>query len=323
VSQLGYMFLACGVGAFTSGIFHLMTHAFFKALLFLGAGSVMHAMAGELDMRKMGALKPHMPRTYWTFLIATLAISGIFPFAGFFSKDEILWKALTDGGVVFWVIGAVAAFMTATYMFRAVFMTFHGDSRVDPHVAHHLHESPGVMTVPLMILAVLSVVGGFVGFPIVEGWNKFGEFLAPVFAQAGTAEAHHHSAAVEVTLMIISMLIAVVGIALAYKMYIKSPKLPDQYAARYRGLHSMLSNKYWVDEIYDWVFVGPLVRFSVFLWKIVDEILVDGAVNGVAAVARGGSELFKRLQTGNLQGYALSILVGVVFLVGYLLVNSK
>jgi NADH-quinone oxidoreductase subunit L len=323
ISQLGYMFLACGVGAFTAGIFHLMTHAFFKALLFLGAGSVMHAMAGELDMRRMGALKPHMPRTYWTFLIATLAIAGIFPFAGFFSKDEILWKALTQGGVVFWLIGAVAAFMTATYMFRAVFMTFHGSSRVDPHVAHHLHESPGMMTVPLMILAVLSVVGGFIGFPIVEGWNKFSEFLAPVFAKGAPAEAAHHAVSFEVAMMLVSMAVAGLGIFLAYKMYIKNPRLPDQMAERYPTPYSLIANKYWVDEIYDWVFVGPLVRFSVFLWRIIDDLLVDGTVNGVAAVARGGSEVFKRLQTGNIQGYALSILMGVVFLVGYLLVNSK
>ena len=324
ISQLGYMFLACGVGAFTAGIFHLMTHAFFKALLFLGAGSVMHALAGELDMRKMGALKPHMPRTYWTFLIATLAISGIFPFAGFFSKDEILWKALTQGGFGFWLIGAVAAFMTATYMFRAVFMTFHGNSRVDPHVAHHLHESPGMMTGPLIILAVLSAVGGFIGFPIVEGWNKFDEFLAPVFAQGcrgrGGAPCrgvrsdhddrlHCHRRSWE--------------LLLAYKMYLKNPRLPDQVAERYQPLYSMIANKYWVDEIYDWVFVGPLIRFSVFLWRIIDDILVDGAVNGVGALARGFSEIFKRLQTGNIQSYALSILVGIVLMVGYFLVNSK
>jgi NADH-quinone oxidoreductase subunit L len=323
ISQLGYMFLACGVGAFTAGIFHLMTHAFFKALLFLGAGSVMHSMAGELDMRRMGALKPHMPRTYWTFLIATLAIAGIFPFAGFFSKDEILWKALTQGGLVFWLIGAVAAFITATYMFRVVFMTFHGSSRVDSHVAHHLHESPGMMTVPLMILAVLSVVGGFIGFPIVEGWNKFNEFLAPVFAKGTAAEAAHHAVSFEVAMMLVSMAIAGLGILLAYKMYIQNPRLPDQLVERYPAPYSLVANKYWVDEIYDWVFVGPLVRLSVFLWRKIDDLLVDGAINGVAAVARGGSEVFKRLQTGNIQGYALSILVGVVLMVGYLLVNSK
>ena len=323
ISQLGYMFLACGVGAFTAGIFHLMTHAFFKALLFLGAGSVMHALAGELDMRKMGALKPHMPRTYWTFLIATLAISGIFPFAGFFSKDEILWKALTQGGFGFWLIGAIGAFMTATYMFRAVYLTFHGNSRVDPHVAHHLHESPGMMTVPLMILAVLSTIGGFIGFPVVEGWNKFNEFLSPVFPRGPVGEAGHHAMGFEVSMMIVSVVIAVLGIALAYKMYIKDPRLPDQVAERYKPLYSMVANKYWVDEIYDWAFVGPLIQFSVFLWRIIDNILVDGTINGVGVLARGGSEIFKRLQTGNIQSYALSILMGIVLMVVYFLINGK
>jgi NADH-quinone oxidoreductase subunit L len=180
-----------------------------------------------------------------------------------------------------------------------------------------------MMTVPLMILAFLSVVGGFIGFPIVEGWNKFSEFLAPVLAQGAPAEAAHHAVSFEVAMMLVSMAIAGLGILLAYKMYIKDPRLPDQMAQRYPVPYSLIAHKYWVDEIYDWVFVGPLVRFSVFLWKIIDDVLVDGAVNGVAAVARGGSEVFKRLQTGNLQGYALSILVGVVLMVGYLLVNSN
>jgi NADH-quinone oxidoreductase subunit L len=317
ISQLGYMFLACGVGAFSAGIFHLMTHAFFKALLFLGAGSVMHAMAGELDMRKMGALKPHMPRTYWTFLVATLAISGFPIFAGFFSKDEILWKALTQGSFVLWLVGAVAAFMTATYMFRAVFMTFHGTSRVDPEVAHHLHESPGMMTVPLIILAVLSTIGGFIGFPIIEGWNKFNEFLAPVFSRTGAAEAVHHSAAFELVMMGVSVAIALLGLLLAYRMYIKNPRLPDQLADRFKTPYTLVANKYWVDEIYDFVFVGPLIRFSVFLWRIFDDLVVDGTVNGVAAVVRGGSEVLKYLQNGNIQSYALSILVGVVLVIGY------
>ncbi len=322
ISQLGYMFLACGVGAFAAGIFHLMTHAFFKALLFLGAGSVMHALAGELDMRKMGALKPHMPRTYWTFLLATLAISGIFPLAGFFSKDEILWKSMTQGGLGFWLVGAVAAFMTATYMFRAVFMTFHGESRVDPQVAHHLHESPGVMTVPLIILAVLSTVGGLVGFPVVEGWNVFGDFLAPVFASSASLlpkGAEHHAAWLEITMMIVSLVIAVLGILLARKMYIQEPGLPDQLAKRYPGSYNLITHKYWVDELYDWVFVGPLIRLSVFLWRIFDDLIVDGTVNGVAAVARGGSEIFKRLQTGNVQGYALSILLGTIVIIYFII----
>jgi len=320
ISQLGYMFLACGVGAFAAGIFHLMTHAFFKALLFLGAGSVMHALAGELDMRRMGALKPYMPRTYWTFLIGTLAISGIFPFAGFFSKDEILWKALTEGGFAFWLVGAVAAFMTATYMFRVAFMTFHGKSRVDHQVAHHIHESPGIMTGPLIILAVLSTIGGFIGFPIVEGWNQFHNFLAPVFAPLPKgADSGHHAVGFEIGMMIVSMVIAGLGILSAYRMYIQSPGLPDRLAERYRTPYEMIAHKYWVDEIYNLAFVGPMVRFSVFLWKIFDDILVDGTVNGVAAVVRGGSEIFKYLQTGNVQSYALFILVGVVLMIGYFL----
>jgi NADH-quinone oxidoreductase subunit L len=313
------------VGAFTAGIFHLMTHAFFKALLFLGAGSVMHAMAGELDMRKMGALKPYMPRTYWTFLIATLAIAGIFPFAGFFSKDEILWQALNQGGFLFWLIGAVAAFMTATYMFRAVFMTFHGKSRVDHEVAHHLHESPGMMTVPLILLAILSVVGGFVGFPILEGGNKFAEFLAPVFALPPgfpkAAELGHHAVSFEVAMMIVSMAIAGLGILLAYRMYIKNPALADRLAERFKGPYNALVNKYWVDEIYHFFFVGPLIRLSVVLWRFFDDLIVDGIVNGVAALFRGGSEVFKRLQTGNVQNYALSILIGIVFMLGYFLLQ--
>ena len=326
ISQLGYMFLACGVGAFTAGIFHLMTHAFFKALLFLGAGSVMHAMAGELDLRKMGALKPHLPRTYWTFLIATLALAGIFPFAGFFSKDEILWQALNQGGVLFWLLGAGAAFMTATYMFRVVFLTFHGKSRVDHGVAHHLHESPGIMTVPLIILAILSVIGGFIGFPVMEGGNKFAEFLAPVFAPpAGfpkAAEAVHHAVSFEVTMMIVSLVIAGLGILLAYRLYIKNPALPDRLAERYKAPYNALVNKYWVDEIYHGFLVGPLIRLSVFLWRFFDDLIVDGIVNGVAALFRGGSEVFKRLQTGNVQNYALSILIGIVLMFGYFLMVS-
>ncbi|RPJ34051.1 MAG: NADH-quinone oxidoreductase subunit L, partial [Deltaproteobacteria bacterium] len=326
ISQLGYMFLACGVGAFTAGIFHLMTHAFFKALLFLGAGSVMHAMAGELDMRKMGALKPHLPRTYWTFLIATLALAGIFPFAGFFSKDEILWQALNQGGILFWILGAGAAFMTATYMFRAVFLTFHGKSRVDHGVAHHLHESPGIMTVPLIILAILSVIGGLIGFPVIEGGNKFAEFLAPVFAPpAGfpkPGEAVHPAVSFEVSMMIVSLIIAGLGIFLAYRMYIKNPALPDRLAERYKAPYNALVNKYWVDEIYHWFFVGPLIRLSLFLWRFFDDLIVDGIVNGVAALFRGGSEVFKRLQTGNVQNYALSILIGIVLIFGYFLIQQ-
>ena len=323
ISQLGYMFLACGVGAFTAGIFHLVTHAFFKALLFLGAGSVMHALAGELDMRKMGALKPHMPRTYWTFLVGTLALAGIFPFAGFFSKDEILWNALTQGSLGFWVAGAVGAFLTALYMFRAVFMTFHGSSRLDPHLAGHLHESPPVMTMPLIILAILSTVGGFMGLPIVESWNLFHSFLAPVFASAPShgAEATHYPVVFEILMMLASLGVAGIGILFAYRLYIQDPRLPDLLADRLKGPYTLVAHKYWVDELYDWVFIGPLIRFSVFLWRKIDDLLVDGAVNGTAALARGGSEIFKYWQSGNLQRYALSMLLGAILILGYFLLG--
>jgi NADH-quinone oxidoreductase subunit L len=225
VSQLGYMFLACGVGAFVSGIFHLMTHAFFKALLFLGAGSVSHALDGELDMRKMGGMKKHIPITYWTFIIATLAIAGIFPFAGFFSKDEILFYSLVDGHLLYWGIATTAAFITAFYMFRAVFMTFYGEERFDHHHVHP-HESPPVMTVPLMILAALSAVGGLIGFPIIEGAHKFKEFLKPSIAPL-RAEVHH-AVSFEIVMMVFSILVAAVGIYTAYKCYIKTPDLPKK-----------------------------------------------------------------------------------------------
>jgi NADH-quinone oxidoreductase subunit L len=231
---------------------------------------------------------------------------------------------LTQGGFIFWLVGAVAAFMTATYMFRAVFMTFHGKSRVDHETAHHLHESPGLVTIPLIVLAVLSTIGGFIGFPVIEGWNQFNAFLSPVFAiPAKVAEAGHHSAGFEIGMMVVSIVIAVLGILAAYRMYIKNPGLPDQLAERYQAPYQMIAHKYWVDEIYDFVFVGPLVRSSVFLWRIFDDILVDGTVNGVAAVVRGGSEVFKRLQTGNVQSYALSILLGVVLIIGYFIFNIK
>jgi NADH-quinone oxidoreductase subunit L len=315
VSQLGYMFLACGVGAFTSGIFHLMTHAFFKALLFLGSGSVMHGLHGELDMRKMGGLKKYMPITYWTFILATLAIAGIFPFAGFFSKDEILFHSLVSGHTVFWGIATVAAFITAFYMFRAVFMTFHGESRVDPHV--HPHESPPVMTVPLMVLALLSVVGGFVGFPIIEGANKFKDFLSPAI----TPLVHHahYPAWFEITMMAFSMAVAGAGIFVAYKMYIKQPDLPEKVTQKVPVVYDLVYNKYYVDEIYDATVVEPIKNGSDFLWHGVDDNVVDGAVNGSATTIGWLSSHLRKLETGFVQNYALAILIGVVLITGYLI----
>ncbi len=323
ISQLGYMFLACGVGAFGAGIFHLTTHAFFKALLFLGAGSVMHAMAGELDMRRMGGLRSRMSRTYWTFLIATLALCGIFPFAGFFSKDEILWKALTGGGVPFWTVGAGTAFLTALYMFRAFYLTFHGPSRVAPETARHLHESPRIMTLPLVALAVLSAAGGLIGIPLIEGGNRLEEFLAPVLNRpAGLApDAAVHAPGLEVAMMALSVLIAAAGILLAYRFYIRAPGLPEKLAQRFRGVYALLVNKYWVDEIYHAGIVAPLVGLSRLLWKAVDDRLIDGAVNGVAVLFRGGSEVFRRLQTGRVQNYGLLFLAGIVGILGYLMMR--
>jgi NADH-quinone oxidoreductase subunit L len=315
VSQLGYMFLACGVGAFVSGIFHLMTHAFFKALLFLGSGSVMHGLHGELDMRKMGDLKRHMPITYWTFLLATLAIAGIFPFAGFFSKDEILFHSLVSGHTVFWGIATVAAFITAFYMFRAVFMTFHGKSRVDPHI--HPHESPPLMTVPLMALALLSVVGGFVGFPIIEGANKFREFLSPAITPL--VHEAHYPAWFEITMMCFSMAVAGAGIFVAYKMYIQKPELPTVIAEKFPVAYDLVANKYYVDELYDATVVNPIKTGSDFLWLGVDDKVVDGAVNGSAGTIAWLSAHLRKLETGFVQNYALAILLGAVLIAGYLI----
>ncbi|MDQ7782247.1 MAG: NADH-quinone oxidoreductase subunit L [Desulfomonilaceae bacterium] len=326
ISQLGYMFMACGVGAFASGIFHLMTHAFFKALLFMAAGSVMHAMAGELDMRKMGNLRHKLPQTHWTYLFGTLAIAGIFPFAGFFSKDEILFYSF-ERHMGFWILGALAAIMTSYYMFRSVFMTFYGKSRVEADVAHHLHESPPIMTVPLMILAGLSLVGGLVGIPIIQGWHVFGDFLSPVFAPATailTSNAHgaaHHSLALELILMGMSLAIAVGGLLFARYMYIVDPAAPDRVISRIPEIHQLVYNKYWVDQLYDILFVNSIVKFSRFLWKAFDDAVVDGIVNGLARLTRGFGGVLRQLQSGLVKDYALSIMVGVVVIIGYLVLR--
>jgi NADH-quinone oxidoreductase subunit L len=317
VSQLGYMFLACGVGAFIAAIFHLMTHAFFKALLFLGSGSVIHGMHGEQDMRKMGALKNKMPITYAVMLIGTLAIAGIFPFAGFFSKDEILFKALTDGHVGYWAIASLGAMMTAFYMFRLIFMTFYGEKRWDPHV--HPHESPPVMTIPLIILAVLSTVGGFVGIPLIQGWNVFHDFLNPSIAHVPGVHEVHHAMTFEVMMMLVSMGVAGIGIFIAYKMYIKEPELPAQVTARAPGLYDLIYNKYYVDELYDATVVEPIKNGSVFLWQEADTKVIDGMVNGTASFVERLSAIIRKLETGYVQNYALGILIGVAVITGYYL----
>jgi NADH-quinone oxidoreductase subunit L len=299
-----------------------MTHAFFKALLFMAAGSVMHAMSGELDMRKMGDLRGKLPYTYWTYLFGTLAIAGIIPFAGFFSKDEILFYSF-DRHAGFWILGAVAALMTSFYMFRSVFMTFWGKSRVSEEAAHHLHESPPIMTIPLMVLAFLSLVGGLVGIPIFEGFHVFGEWLKPVFAPAThilTAghEHGHHDLTLELVLMGASLAIAIVGFFVARYMYIKDPEAPDRVIEEWKGLHTLVYNKYWIDEVYDFLFVKPLIWFSRVLWRGFDDSVIDGIVNGVARITDWVGSALRRLQTGIIRDYALSILIGVLAVIVYL-----
>ncbi len=325
VSQLGYMFLACGVGAFTAGIFHLMTHAFFKALLFLGSGSVIHALAGEQDMRKMGSLKKHLPVTFVTMFIATLAISGIPGLSGFFSKDEILWKSFSSGHghVGLWLVGTVAAGITAFYMFRLVFLTFFGDSRMDPEVEKHVHESPYSMTVPLMILAALAVAGGWVGIPhVLGGHNYFEEWLAPVFAHGAEGAAHgeaHASAALEYLLMAASVGVALCGILLAWYLYRVRTEEPGEIADRVPGLYDLVLNKYYVDEIYDAAIVRRIVNGSIWLWEAFDVAFIDGIVNGIAALVNGAGARTRRLQSGVVGNYALSLLLGAVILAGFLI----
>jgi NADH-quinone oxidoreductase subunit L len=343
ISQLGYMFLGVGVGAFSAGIFHLMTHAFFKGLLFLGAGSVMHALSGELDMRKMGALRKKIPYTFWTFFIATLAIAGVPGLSGFFSKDEILWQAFSSshGHIFLWAVAAVAAGMTAFYMFRALFMTFFGESRVDEHVAHHIHESPKIMTVPLMVLAVLSIIGGYIGVPhVLGGANHIHEFLAPVlgggaepakahagisiFSQAWASggEAGGHSAALELIMMVVSVVIALIGIGIAYLFYVKNPALPKMLAERWKGLYKLVFNKYYVDELYEILFIDSLKNLGTALWKGFDDFVIDGLINGVAYLIGWISGGLRKIQTGLVQSYALSMIVGGIVLVVYYIVRA-
>jgi len=343
ISQLGYMFLGVGVGAFSAGIFHLMTHAFFKGLLFLGAGSVMHALSGELDMRKMGALRKKIPYTFWTFFIATLAIAGIPGLSGFFSKDEILWQAFSSshGHFLLWLVAAIAAGMTAFYMFRALFMTFFGQSRVDEHVAHHLHESPKIMTVPLMVLAALSIIGGYVGIPhVLGGANHIHEFLAPVLgggaepakahagisilsqAWASGGEGGGHSAALELLMMVVSVVIALIGIGIAYLFYVKNPALPKLMAERWKGLYTLVFNKYYVDELYEILFIKSLKGLGTGLWKGFDDFVIDGSINGMAYLVGLFSGAMRRLQTGLVQNYAFSMVIGGFVLVAYYIIRA-
>ena len=324
ISQLGYMFLAVGVGAFAAGIFHLMTHAFFKALLFLAAGSVIHALGGEQDMRQMGGLKKKLPVTYWTNLMGVLAIAGIPGFSGFFSKDEILWQAYSSpyGGLGFWIVGAVTAGLTAFYMGRHLFMIFHGESRVDPHRAGHVHESPSAMAVPLILLAVLAVVGGYLWVPAALGGGQpFESFLAPVFGLESTHKlgAEVHSSSPELLVMGISVLLALGGIGVAYRFYVKNPRRPALLAARWPRTYRALLNKYYVDEFYGVIIVKPLVRGSQLLWRGVDSFVIEGTVNGVGRLLESGGSVLRRLQSGYVRTYALTILGGTIVILWYVL----
>ena len=319
VSQLGYMFLAMGVAAFGAGIFHLMTHAFFKGLLFLGSGAVIHAMHDEQDIQKMGGLKKHLPVTYATFLVAAVAISGIPPLAGFFSKDEILWKAFSSeyGSPVLWGIGVLAAACTAFYMFRLVSLTFEGEERFDHHHVHP-HEAPGTMTIPLIILAGLSIVGGWIGIPeSLLGGNALEHWLDPVFESANEKLrlAHHEVEAVEYVLMALSVLVAAGAIWGARLLYLKRSDIVADLYRRFGWIHRILFNKYYVDEVYDASIITPTVRLSEgFLWKGIDVRVIDGIVNGSAKIVGVASQWFRRIQTGVTQVYAI-VFVGGIFLI--------
>ena len=331
VSQLGYMFLACGVGAYAAGVFHLMTHAFFKGLLFLAAGSVIHAMGGEQDMLKMGGLRKKIPVTYWTMFIATLAIAGIPGFAGFFSKDEILNAAGSGphANVWLWGLGLVAAGLTSFYMFRLIFLTFFGKPRFDEHKVH-VHESPRNMTIPLIILAILSTVGGWFAAPhLMRGTDYFESFLHPVFATyapehpVGQEESLSGAAASELEpspgmelLHAVTgppVVVGILGLLLAWWFYIKRPEVPQRLAQTLRGPYTLLLNKYYVDETYLALVVRPLLWVSTnVLWHAVDEGAIDGTVNGAATVAREAGGQVRELQSGNARSYATWVVFGAV-----------
>jgi NADH-quinone oxidoreductase subunit L len=327
VSQLGYMFLAMGVGAYAAGIFHLYTHAFFKALLFLGSGAVIHALAGEQDLRRMGGLKHDLPITYWTFLIGSIAIAGVPGFAGFFSKDEILFRTYASGHTILWAVGMLTSLLTAIYLFRLVFLAFHGPSpsATAPHVgghdqtAHdgapggHLHDAPPAMAFALIVLAIGSVVAGYVSLG-----GRFEHFLEPSFAPQHAGEVSEHG--LELTLMVVSSLVAVAGIAIAAYFFLKNRLAADRVADRFSGLRTLLLDKYYVDEIYDAVIVQPIrIVSESALWKVIDVRVIDGAVNGVAETVGGLAEVMRRVQTGSVRSYAASVFLGVVLILGYYL----
>jgi len=355
VSQLGYMFLAMGVGAFGAGVFHLYTHAFFKALLFLGSGAVIHALHGEQDLRRMGGLKKELPITYWTFVIGAMAIAGVPGLAGFFSKDEILFRTYAGGHTLLWVVGIVTALLTAIYMFRLVFLAFHGERPTgaahaghDPHghapddqaqAAHghhgragHLHDAPPAMATALIALAIGSVIAGYIGLPhALGGHNQLEAFLHPSFEaqmsvmgaetpepQARGEEELHAEEALELGLMAVSTVVALGGIGLAAFFFLYRREAAAAVAGQFAGVHRLLLNKYYVDEAYDAAVVQPIrIVSEVGLWRGVDVGFIDGAVNGVGAIVRGSSQTLRKLQTGSVRAYAVSLALGVVLVLGY------
>ncbi|MEK7865014.1 MAG: NADH-quinone oxidoreductase subunit L [Nitrospirota bacterium] len=322
ISQLGYMFLAAGVGAYTAGMFHLYTHAFFKALLFLCAGSVMHAMSGELDLQKMGGLKKYMPITYWTMLFASLSIAGVPGFAGFFSKDEILWLAYSGQspvGKFVWAVGTVVAFLTAFYSFRLIFLTFHGKFRGTHEQEHHLHESPKVMTIPLIILCIGAVASGWIGIPhLLGGGAHFTEFLKPVL---GHPEAHGTHAE-EWMVMAISIIAGFSGIGLAALFYLVKTDIPVMLAQKFNAAYKVLWNKYYVDELYSFIIVRPAIWTAKnILIGITDARIIEAIVNGVPKGIGEFSRILRKVQTGLLQHYAAIMALGVLIIMAVMLLR--
>jgi NADH-quinone oxidoreductase subunit L len=318
ISQIGYMFIGCGVGAYAAGMFHLVTHAFFKSLLFLAAGSVIHALGGEQDMRRMGGLKNRLRVTFPVFLVGALAISGVPFLSGFFSKDAILTSAFAGGQYALYALGLGGAVLTAFYMFRLIYMTFYGEDRTLLAPGRHVHESPRTMTVPLVILAVFSALAGFIGLPVFFGEraNVFGRFLEAVLGRA----AHHLSPSTEAVLVLTATLSALLGIGLAFVFYRRSAQMPVRLAHRFPGIYRLLLGKYYVDEAYDAVLVRPLVRGAEWTYEHVDLPVIDGALNGSAAAAGLAGKGLNALQSGLLRDYALAFLLGAILFLGFLLI---
>jgi len=309
VSQLGYMFVALGVGAYETALFHVITHAFFKALLFLGAGSVIHAMSGEQDIRRMGALKKVLPITHLTFLIGTLAIAGLPPFAGFFSKDEILAKVWMHSPIMF-VILAITSVLTAVYMFRLYWLTFYGEFKGTEHQKSHLHESPATMTIPLIVLAVLSAVGGFIGMPeLFHAPHFLNEFLAPVIFKTSHEEASH---TFEIMLMSISVVLLAVIMYATYSYYVIKKVKPEEDNEELDSFAKLLTNKYYVDEVYAALITKPLDKLAAFVYKYIDQGLIDGTVNGTGSILNNVSGQLRKIQTGHIGAYVFAMVIGII-----------